>query len=46
MNWQGWLFICFAWGFVGGIFFYSFYRILIGKRTLPKKTKNLPGERD
>ncbi len=42
MNWQGWIFICLAWGFISIIFFYSFYRILFDERVLSKKGKNQP----
>ncbi len=39
MNWQGWMFILIVWGFVGSLFFYSFYRILFGGQR-NKRRKN------
>lgn len=31
MHWQGWVFMALAWGFVGSLFFYCFWRILRGE---------------
>jgi hypothetical protein len=44
MNWQGWFFMCLAWGFISIIFFYSFYRILFDEGVQPKR-KRVPGEK-
>jgi hypothetical protein len=30
MSASGWVFMLLAWGFVGGLFVYCFYRILLG----------------
>ncbi|MEW6068241.1 MAG: hypothetical protein AB1610_08125 [Nitrospirota bacterium] len=37
MNWQGWIFMLMVWGFVGSLFFYSFYRIIFDNKVKDKK---------
>jgi hypothetical protein len=37
MNWQGWVFMLLAWGVVGSLFFYCFYRILFGDHHLGER---------
>jgi hypothetical protein len=32
MNWQGWIFMIAAWTFIGGIFLFSFKRILFNSK--------------
>lgn len=44
MTWQGWIFICLAWGFVSIIFFYSFYRILFNDRNQHERKKSVRGK--
>jgi hypothetical protein len=39
MNWQGWVFMLSAWTFIGGLFLYSFKRILFGDKTSPEKNE-------
>jgi len=39
MNWQGWIFMIAAWTFIGGLFIFSFKRILFGNKS-PDKNKN------
>jgi hypothetical protein len=43
MNWQGWVFMLIAWGIVGSLFFYSFYRILFDDRAGNKRKKDSKG---
>jgi hypothetical protein len=33
MNWQGWIFMIAAWTFIGGIFLFSFKRILFNSKS-------------
>ena len=33
MNWQGWIFMIIAWTFIGGIFLFSFKRILFNSKS-------------
>lgn len=40
MSWQGWGFMLIVWGLVGGLFFYSFYRILFDRRIQGTGQKN------
>jgi hypothetical protein len=40
MNWQGWIFMLAVWGFVSGLFFYSFYHILFDDRIQAKRKKS------
>jgi hypothetical protein len=39
MNWQGWVFMLIVWGFVSGLFCYSFYHILFDDRIQAKRKK-------
>jgi hypothetical protein len=39
MNWQGWVFMLIVWGFVSGLFCYSFYHILFNDRIQAKRKK-------
>ena len=39
MSIQGWGFMLIVWGLVGGLFFYSFYRILFDSRVNGSNTK-------
>ncbi|MGB9589917.1 MAG: hypothetical protein ACP5QG_02070 [candidate division WOR-3 bacterium] len=32
MSWQGWAFVIIAWGVVGSLFFWCFWKVLAGKR--------------
>jgi hypothetical protein len=40
MNWQGWIFMLTVWGFVSGLFFYSFYHILFDDKIEAKRKKS------
>jgi hypothetical protein len=40
MNWQGWVFMLSAWGLIGVLFFYSFYRVLFDKQMQKKRENN------
>jgi hypothetical protein len=33
MNWQGWIFMIAAWTFIGGLFLFSFKRILFSNKS-------------
>jgi hypothetical protein len=33
MNWQGWIFMIAAWTFIGGLFLFSFKRILFDNKS-------------
>ena len=45
MNVQGWVFMLIVWGIVGGLFFYSFYRILFDERVGNKMVQNNKGQK-
>jgi hypothetical protein len=44
MSLQGWGFMLIVWGLVGGLFFYSFYRILFDSRIRGTGQKNPKGK--
>jgi hypothetical protein len=44
MNWQGWIFMLVVWGFVSGLLFYSFYRILFDTRIQDRYEKRMKKE--
>lgn len=44
MSWQGWVFMLVVWGFVSGLLFYSFYRVLFDTRIQDRYEKKMKKE--